>query len=63
MSDLDGALAQQAPPQQQENPTLHELPPLNIDGIPTPLDKMTQVCTGVVQLYPSEQRCVYKFVV
>ncbi|KAK2146885.1 hypothetical protein LSH36_580g00029 [Paralvinella palmiformis] len=42
MGDLDGALAQQAPPQQQDNPTLHELPPLNIDGIPTPLDKMTQ---------------------
>ena len=43
MQDLEGALAQQAPPQQAENPALHELPPLVIDGIPTPVDKMTQV--------------------
>ena len=43
MQDLDAALAQQAPPQQADNPALHELPPLVIDGIPTPLDKMTQV--------------------
>jgi len=49
MGDLDGALAQQAPPQQQDNPTLHELPPLNIDGIPTPLDKMTQVRLDMMQ--------------
>jgi nuclear respiratory factor 1 len=43
IQDLEGALAQQAPPAQAENPALHELPPLNIDGIPTPVDKMTQV--------------------
>ena len=43
MQDLEGALAQQAPPQAADNPALHELPPLVIDGIPTPVDKMTQV--------------------
>ncbi len=43
MQDLETALAQQAPPAQPDNPSLHELPPLVIDGIPTPVDKMTQV--------------------
>ncbi|UYV81773.1 NRF1 [Cordylochernes scorpioides] len=42
MQELESALAQQAPPQTQEDPTLHELPPLVIDGIPTPVEKMTQ---------------------
>ena len=42
MRELDSALAAQAPPAQADNPTLHELPPLVIDGIPTPVDKMTQ---------------------
>ncbi|XP_023234412.1 DNA-binding protein P3A2-like isoform X1 [Centruroides sculpturatus] len=42
MQELEAALAQQAPPQTQEDPTLHELPPLVIDGIPTPVEKMTQ---------------------
>lgn len=44
MQELEAALAQQAPPQAQDDPTLHELPPLVIDGIPTPVEKMTQVC-------------------
>lgn len=44
MQDLESALALQAPPQQPEDPGLHELPPLVLDGIPTPVDKMTQVC-------------------
>ncbi len=26
-----------------EDPNLHELPPILIDGIPTPVEKMTQV--------------------
>lgn len=43
MQELESALAQQAPPQTQDDPTLHELPPLVIDGIPTPVEKMTQV--------------------
>lgn len=43
MQDLEASLAQQAPPAQPDNPALHELPPLVIDGIPTPVDKMTQV--------------------
>lgn len=42
MQDLESALAQQAPPSQQEDPNLHKLPRLVIDGIPTPVDKMTQ---------------------
>lgn len=43
MQELEAALAQQAPPQPTEDPTLHELPPLMVDGIPTPVEKMTQV--------------------
>ncbi|XP_054279315.1 DNA-binding protein Ewg-like isoform X3 [Macrosteles quadrilineatus] len=42
MEELESALAQQAPPPAQEDPTLYELPPLIIDGIPTPVEKMTQ---------------------
>ncbi|XP_050519587.1 DNA-binding protein Ewg isoform X8 [Diabrotica virgifera virgifera] len=42
MDELDTALATQAPPPIQEDPTLFELPPLIIDGIPTPVEKMTQ---------------------
>lgn len=42
MQELESALAQQAPPPPQEDPTLYELPPLIIDGIPTPVEKMTQ---------------------
>ncbi|CAH2007884.1 unnamed protein product [Acanthoscelides obtectus] len=42
MEELDSALAHQAPPPVQEDPTLFELPPLIIDGIPTPVEKMTQ---------------------
>ncbi|XP_022256324.1 DNA-binding protein P3A2-like isoform X2 [Limulus polyphemus] len=42
MQELDVALAHHAPPQNPDDPTLHELPPLVIDGIPTPVEKMTQ---------------------
>lgn len=42
MEELETALAQQAPPPALEDPTLFELPPLIIDGIPTPVEKMTQ---------------------
>ncbi|KAI1285970.1 DNA-binding protein P3A2 [Halotydeus destructor] len=42
MQELEAALAQQAPPQVKEDPSLHELPPLVVDGIPTPVEKMTQ---------------------
>lgn len=42
MQDLEAALALQAPPQVKEDPSLHELPPLVVDGIPTPVEKMTQ---------------------
>eukprot|EP00118_Oscarella_pearsei_P025874 m.308945 g.308945 ORF g.308945 m.308945 type:complete len:639 (+) comp45112_c0_seq1:111-2027(+) len=39
---LDNALQQQAPPPLPLDANLHELPPLICDGIPTPLDQMTQ---------------------
>ena len=42
MEELESALAQQAPPPVQDEPSLYELPPLVIDGIPTPVEKMTQ---------------------
>merc|ERR1719350_334513 len=42
MAELETALSQQAPTPQVEDPNLHELPPIVIDGIPTPVEKMTQ---------------------
>ena len=42
VQDLEIALAQQAPITQNDDPSLFELPPLVIDGIPTPVDKMAQ---------------------
>ncbi|XP_064633059.1 nuclear respiratory factor 1-like isoform X2 [Lineus longissimus] len=42
MQDLEASLSQQTPPAVPDNPALHELPALIIDGIPTPVDKMTQ---------------------
>jgi nuclear respiratory factor 1 len=45
MSELENALARQAPPTTKmvgPDPARHELPPLVIDGIPTPVEKMTQ---------------------
>ena len=42
MGELDQALADQAPPN-SDNQGLYDLPPLALDGIPTPVDKMTQV--------------------
>ncbi|XP_005093358.1 DNA-binding protein P3A2 [Aplysia californica] len=40
--ELENALQEQAAQNQGDNTHLHELPPLVIDGIPTPIDKMTQ---------------------
>jgi nuclear respiratory factor 1 len=42
MTELESSLARQAPPSMKEDPGLHELPPLVVDGIPTPVEKMTQ---------------------
>ncbi|XP_031552291.1 nuclear respiratory factor 1-like [Actinia tenebrosa] len=42
LQDLENALAEHAPPQISENSEVYTLPPLVIDGIPTPVDKMTQ---------------------
>jgi len=42
MTELENALSQQAPAPNVDDPNLHELPPLVIDGIPTPVEKMTQ---------------------
>ena len=42
MTELETALAQQAPPAPAGDPTRYELPPLVIEGIPTPVEKMTQ---------------------
>jgi len=44
MSELENALARQAPESKVglEQPDKHELPPVVIDGIPTPVEKMTQ---------------------
>ena len=36
MTELEASLARQAPPEIKEDPSLHELPPLVVDGIPTP---------------------------
>lgn len=40
--ELESALMLQTPPALKEDPSLHELPPLVVDGIPTPIEKMTQ---------------------
>ena len=44
MQELEQALVSQAPflPDQHLQAGQYELPPLHIDGIPTPVDKMTQ---------------------
>ena len=42
MQDLDAALAEQTP-SSLENTGVYDLPSLTLDGIPTPIDKMTQV--------------------
>ena len=42
LQDLETALAEHTPPQVPDNPDIYSLPPLVIDGIPTPVDKMTQ---------------------
>lgn len=43
MQELESSLQEQAPQSQADGAHLHELPALVIDGIPTPIDKMTQV--------------------
>ncbi|ESN90699.1 hypothetical protein HELRODRAFT_96655, partial [Helobdella robusta] len=43
LADLDNKLALQAPHKSSDKDfNKHELPPLNVEGIPTPIDKMTQ---------------------
>lgn len=42
MVELEQALLEQAPVKFKEDSNKHELPPLVIDGIPTPVEKMTQ---------------------
>ena len=42
MGQLAAALQQQAPTPLPQDESLHDLPPLVCEGIPTPLDKMTQ---------------------
>ena len=42
MSELESQLQQQAPTPNIDDPNLYELPPIVIDGIPTPVEKMTQ---------------------
>lgn len=42
MQDLDTALAEQTPSNSVENSGVYDLPTLTLDGIPTPIDKMTQ---------------------
>lgn len=42
MNELDSCLAAQAPPPVKGDSSKHELPPLVVDGIPTPVEKMTQ---------------------
>lgn len=43
MQELETSLQEQAPQNHADGAHLHELPALVIDGIPTPIDKMTQV--------------------
>ena len=45
MSELETALSQHAPTPAVDDPNLYELPPIVVDGIPTPVEKMTQVRT------------------
>ena len=45
IQELESQLQEQAPHNAADVAHLHELPPLVIDGIPTPIDKMTQVRT------------------
>lgn len=42
IDELEHALQRQAPAPSRDDPSLYELPPLVIDGIPTPVEKMTQ---------------------
>lgn len=42
MNELEQSLAAQAPPLVKSDSGKHELPPLVVDGIPTPVEKMTQ---------------------
>ena len=46
MQDLETALAEQTP-STLENSGVYDLPTLTLDGIPTPIDKMTQVCSEI----------------
>jgi hypothetical protein len=44
-----------------EDPNLHELPPILIDGIPTPVEKMTQVSAQPLSRHPSDSLLKYPF--
>lgn len=48
--ELESALQEQAAQHQGDTTHLHELPPLVIDGIPTPIDKMTQVVNTFITM-------------
>ena len=61
MSELENALAQQAPPIKIEDPSRHEMPPLVIDGIPTPVEKMTQGKSQDIHEIKMSSKFVYTF--
>ena len=42
LAELETALSRQAPAPHFDDPSRQELPPLVVDGIPTPVEKMTQ---------------------
>jgi len=52
LEDLESALAEHAPAPQEVN---SELPPLTIDGIPVSVDKMTQVSTGMAEIWQNQR--------
>ena len=52
LEDLESALAEHAPAPQEVN---SELPHLTIDGIPVSVDKMTQVSTGMAEIWQNQR--------
>ena len=46
--DCDGLFYFKAPNPPPEDPTLHELPAIVVEGIPTPVEKMTQVLDSLL---------------
>ena len=43
MQEMETTVAQQVPVGLPHNTGIQELPPLSVDGVPTPVEKMTQV--------------------